>query len=526
MANLRQSGDGYQMVSPSPFSIMEPGADQYGGTWPPDGPGGDQLEDNAGDDDNATTPAPEAVTGPPVNSRPGAFGQPVLTRLSIHDDRLKVWAELPTARHWAGLDIDPPAVTKNGPTDSRGNSRLLFAEHGQKIKFGSFTLIHDGPAAGVCSRLYRVYHSHHSDQIATLESHPTKGSENRVWFTPENHLHYTRQAVPLGLELIKALGITEHGLSHWEIAADAPEVFKVAEFILSAGLHRKHGGRVTETRTGSGQLVRLNVGASTSDRYLNVYSNGPGLSRRNKKYIGDAAARAGVIPPNAPLTLRRLEWNLKPKKIKGSHTFNGEPVTLETLTNPAARLKTFRDHCETGFSFRQPDTKKTVPFFDWEAITANYKKQWGTVNDKRPAKLERITARKSNATYGAKQADKKLMADGREGDYLVEVTRPELERMTRAVLLDPQYLKPLTDTIAGAGCGLPDGLINSIITDHLRNAAGAVGAAIAKRGPELYARAIAAEHNIMPYHKKQVHAARLLPSVNRLADSLVPVNWD
>jgi hypothetical protein len=509
------------MVSPSPYSILEPGGYQYGPTWPAT----DDEATDPGEDDNAPPAAPEAVTGPPVNSRPGAFGQPIITRLSIHDDRLKIWAELPTARHWAGLKVDPPAVIKDGPTDNRGNSRLLSAEHGQKIKFGYFTLIHDGPGPRVCSRLYRVYHSRHSDQIATLESHPTKGRKNLIWFTPDNHLHYTRQAVPLGLELIKTLGITKHGLSHWEIAADAPEVFKAAEFILSAGLHRKHGGKVTETRTGSGQLVRLNVGTSTSDRYLNVYNNGPGLSRRNKQYIADAAARAGVIPPNAPLTLRRLEWNLKTKEVRRLR-FNGEPVTLATLADPAARLEIFRAQCESGFCFRQPGTKTEVPLFNWEAITANYKKQWGTVNDDRPANLERITARKSNATYGAKQAVKKLMTDSRTGDYLTKVTRPELERMTRAVLLNPHYLKPLTDTITGAGCGLPDGLIMSMLTDHLRAASGAVGAAIAKRGPELYARAIAADHNIGPYLKKQIHATRLLPPVNRLADSLTPVNWN
>jgi hypothetical protein len=223
--------------------------------------------------------------------------------------------------------------------------------------------------------------------------------------------------------------------------------------------------------------------------------------------------------------LRRLEWNLKTKEVRRLR-FNGEPVTLATLADPAARLEIFRAQCESGFCFRQPGTKTEVPLFNWEAITANYKKQWGTVNDDRPANLERITARKSNATYGAKQAVKKLMTDSRTGDYLTKVTRPELERMTRAVLLNPHYLKPLTDTITGAGCGLPDGLIMSMLTDHLRAASGAVGAAIAKRGPELYARAIAADHNIGPYLKKQIHATRLLPPVNRLADSLTPVNWN
>lgn len=525
MANLRQSGDGYQMVSPSPFSIIEPGAIQPGPMGPPDGPGDDQPEDNAGGDDNAPKQAPEAASGLPVNSRPGAFGQPVLTRLSIHDDRLKVWAELPTARYWAGLETTPPAVTKNGPTDSRGNSRLLSADAGGKLKFGAFTLIYTGTAPGVCSRSYNVYHRRHSDPVATLQSHPTKGYKNRVWFTLENHLNYTRQAVPLGLELIEALGVTKHGLSHWEIAADAPEVFDVAEHILTAGLHRKHGGKITETRTSSGKLVRLNVGTSTSDHYLNIYGNGPGLSRRNKKYIADAAARADVIPPGSPLTLRRMEWNLKSKEVRRLR-FNGEPVTLETLTNPAARLAIFRAQCESGFCFRQPGTKTEVPFFDWEAITANYQKQWGTGKDDRPAKLERLTARKSNATYGAKQAVKKLIADSRTGDYLTKVTRPELERITRAVLLDPHNLKPLADTIAGAGCGLPDGLITSILTDYLKNASGAVGAALSKRGPELYARAIATEHNIAPYYHRQTYALTCLPPVNRLAETLTPITWN
>jgi hypothetical protein len=518
MANLRQSGEDYQMVSPSPFSILEPGGDRYGPTSP-------ATDDDPGEDDDDPPATPEAVSGPPVNSRPGSFGQPVLTRLSIHDDRIKVWAELPTPRHWAGLEIEPPAVTKNGPADKGGNSRLLVAEAGEKLKIGPFILIHDGPAAGVCSRLYRVHHPGFSDQIATLESHPIKGRKSLIWFTLENHLHYTRQAVPLGLELIKALGVTKHGLSHWEIAADAPEVFKVAEFILSAGLHRKHGGKVAQTRTGSGQLVRLNVGTSTSDRYLNVYSNGPGLNRRNKQYIGDAAARAGVIAPNAPLTLRRLEWNLRTKEIRRLR-FNREPVTLETLANPAARLEIFRAQCETGFFFRQPGSKTAVPFFDWEAITANYKKQWGTVDDDRLNNLERITARKSNATYGAKQAVKKLITDGRTGDYLTETTRPELKRMARAVLLDPRYLKPLVDTIFGAGCGLTDEHLTSILTYHFGAASGAVGAAIAKRGPELYARAISAEHNTDAYLKTQIHKTRLLPDVNRSADSLTPVSWN
>jgi hypothetical protein len=332
------------------------------------------------------------------------------------------------------------------------------------------------------------------------------------------------------VELLDALGTFENGLSEYEIAGDAPEVLEIPKFIQKEKLVKKQG-RFWRVEVGAaGEVKGMKVNKHTSDRCATIYGNGKTLNRRNRQYISDKAVEAGVIAPGAGLTLVRLEFKIKAKEARRLE-YKGQPVTLRTLLDPAARLAIFRGQVESGFVFRFPGSKEDVSFFDWEAIAANYGREFSApLTDDGEAVAAAVrntrTARKSNATYGAKQAIKKLVADSRPGDYLAKVLRPDLERTTKVKLLNPDRLKALKDTLSGAGCGLPDAMLNDLLTAFATDAAERLGEGLARTLPGTVALAIAAEHNVKDYHRRQIHAARLMPEVNRLPETLNPITYD
>jgi hypothetical protein len=542
MTNVPISGDGYQMVGPSPSYFNEPTTPEGSPVSYVYSPG-----DDAGDRDdleNQETPetAPERPKTPPkgqssplickeghfdkspgYNVRRGKWEQPVITRLSLNDDRLKVWADLSDRKKVKDLGGGSRLI------DGQPH-RLLTSEKAEVLTFGKFTLKPEGYGAGLCSRLYIVHHLDHSDPVIKLHTHPQKGRRSLVWFHLENHLNYPRQAVPLGVELLDALGTFENGLSEYEIAGDAPEVLEIPKFIQKEKLVKKQG-RFWRVEVGAaGEVKGMKVNKHTSDRCATIYGNGKTLNRRNRQYISDKAVEAGVIAPGAGLTLVRLEFKIKAKEARRLE-YKGQPVTLRTLLDPAARLAIFRGQVESGFVFRFPGSKEDVSFFDWEAIAANYGREFSApLTDDGEAVAAAVrtprTARKSNATYGAKQAVKKLVADSRPGDYLVKVLRPDLERTTKVKLLNPDRLKALKDTLSGAGCGLPDAMLNDLLTAFATDAAERLGEGLARTIPGTVALAIAAEHNVKDYHRRQIHAARLMPEVNRLPETLTPITYE
>ncbi|OAV44723.1 hypothetical protein A3850_009565 [Lewinella sp. 4G2] len=370
--------------------------------------------------------------------------------------------------------------------------------------------------------MYDVHHKNQSDPVATLMSHPRKGTGRRVWYTMANRLNYTGKAVPLGVELLDALQATADGLSHYEIAADAVALSGAVGFIHTAGLVRKNG-RTWGIK--GNDRNQISIGSSTSAKYATVYGKGKRLNRENKQYQGRAAVAANVVAPEDVSELMRLEWNLKAKAAKALR-YQGKPVTLRTLLDPLARLSILRQQTEAGFTFKYPGRAgAVVPFFNWPAIDAAYRAQNGLSATDPPTpvttKAPRPRARKSTATYGAKQAIRKLTADSRPGDYLAAATRPELQTMTTAALTDPRRIRRLARKLSAAGCGVNDDEVTAILTEWMTaTAAPAVAAAIAPAAPILLARAITAEHDLDHYLGRQYVARRRLPAVHRPPDSL------
>lgn len=491
MANISQSGAGYQMVSPSPpffpllvnlpplnLPVVRP-------SWIREQPEPVRPDRSAAKQTN------------PLNCKEGHFSQPVLTRLSLHWDRIRVWADLPT--------------TKAAPHP------LLLAGEKERLSFGAFTLTPLGYGRGLLGRLYDVYHRNHSDPVITLESHPTKGRRNRFWFNVANRLNYTGDAVKIGLEFLEALGLPDGNLSHLEAAGDSPDWLDVAKFISAneTTISRKNGDYWNK-KISKGEVTGMRIGKTSSARFGNMYRNGNTLNRRNRQYIADKAVDAGVIAPNDGLKLVRFEWNLKPKEVKRLE-YKDAPVTLKTLLDPLALFEIYKSQMDSGFTFRQKATGKDVPFFDWEAIKANYLEQYN-LSDDGAATLKRKsrTARKSSATYGAKQAIKKLTNDSRKGDYLVKSLRPKLERAAKVTFLNDQRLKALTDTISGAGCDVDGELLRQMITAYVSEAAKGFADQLATSLPLTIASTIAREHNVESYLRKQLSELRTLPDVVRL----------
>jgi hypothetical protein len=452
------------------------------------------AQDDDDDDDDVPT-APRALIDT------GEHGQPVLTALSIHDDRLKAWAAIPYTHE------------------------LLTAERVEQVRLGPFTLVPTSHGAGICNRLYDVFHNNESDPVATLMSDPRKGQKNMVWFTPANHHNYDGRAIPLANLLLTKLRPLRHGLSHYEVAGDAPGLINVIQFIHGRKLVRK-GGRTWGIKgTGNAPAQSMYVGSSSSAKYANMYPKGVKLSRENKQYQGRSAVAAGVVEddPYSIKSLMRMEWNLKPAATRLLR-YKGQPVTLRTLVDPLARLSIFKEQTEYAFNFKYPGRcGATVPFFAWDSIETNYRRAWGIPADG-PAMESTIRlprpARKSNSTYGAKQAVRKLIADSRPGDYLAQAIRPALKHHTQTALADPERVRVLCDTLSAAGCGVASDLLTDIVTAWATGAAADAAGRIATAAPGLLAAAISSEHNIYPYLSRQRYLLRRLPPVNRLPDSI------
>lgn len=458
-----------------------------------DEPAAAPVEDDPDAQDETTAPRPLIDTG--------KHGQPILTALSIHDDRLKVWAAVPY------------------------DHKLLTAEGLERINLGPFTLVTTGHGAGICRRLYDVFHANESDPVATLTSHPRKGFKNVVWFTPANHHNYDGRAVALANLLLTELRPLRHGLSHYEVAGDAPGLTNVIQFIHGRKLVRK-GGRTWGIKgTGNAPAQSMYVGSSSSVKYATIYRKGVKLNQGNKQYQGRAAVAAGVVEddPYSIKSLMRLEWNLKPAATRQLE-YKGQPVTVRTLVDPLARLSIFKEQTEYAFNFKYPGRcGAAVPFFDWDVIETNYRRAWGIPADgpsMQPTIRLPRPARKSNSTYGAKQAVRKLTADSRPGDYLAQAIRPALSQHTQTALTDPERVRVLCDTLSAAGCGVASDLLADIVTVWANGAAADAAGTIATAAPGLLAAAISAEHNIDPYLSRQRYLLRRLPPVNRLPDSI------
>lgn len=526
MTKIVIGGAGLQMRGLSPFAFEEPQAPHHPPLSDVNGPGehypplSQQTPETAPEEpDNG----PNRQSSPlnckqghfRSNARRGKLGQPLLTRLSLHDDKIKVWVDFAPG---TGETIDT----------TRPGYQLLNSDKRKTLSFGKFTLVPEGFGAGLCSRLYIVHHSDHSDPVGKLHTHPQRGRKSRGWLHLENHLHYIRQSVSVGIELLDALGTYSDGLSEYEVAGDALEVLEIAKFIHDEKLRRKNKGFCRIEVNGAGTVKGMQVNKPTSDRFARIYSNGTTLNRRNRQYIADGATRAGVIEPGAGKTLARLEFKIKSKEAARLE-YKGKRVTLRTLQDPAARLAIFRGQIETGFVFRFSGSTTDIPFFDWEAIADNYGREFAApLTDDGEAVAATVrkprTARKSNATYGAKQAIRKLVKDSGRGDYLGQVLRPVLEHDVKVTLLQPDRIKALTDTLSGAGCGLPDDMTRELITAFVTDAAGDLAGDLAQSLPRTVARAIAGEHKQSDYLRRQLYIQSQQPQVNRPPETLTSLS--
>lgn len=432
------------------------------------------------------------------------------TQLSITDDRLDGVASLPTS----------------------GKGLLLDAPAGQQLTYGDYTLNPQRRGWKGYSRVYKVHHRHHSDPVATLLTHPNQGRRALCEFNTENHHHYTGDAVQLLVGLLDAVGATGETLTHWEVQTTHPRLLEVAQYINGNQLKRK-GGREWGVEVGDGGAVKgMRVGRSKSPRSFNMYANGKDLSRRNRRYITARTVADGVATPDQEKQLTRLELHIKSREFKGlTYTdANGteQPVTVRSLLSHSVRLAVFRRQIETAFTFRKrtgKDKYATAQFFDWQAIEQHYDALHSLTGTKgattRTTALRRnIYARKAGSTFGAKQTIKKLTQDGRAGDYLPKATRPDLEQFARRALLQPDRLKSLTDTLAAVGCEVSSELVLAIVAAHLSNAAGDVADKLSHEAPQIIARAVAVEHGVTDYYRKQLHPAYALPSVRRPRESV------
>ena len=455
-----------------------------------------------------------------------------ITRLSLTDDRLDVLATLPTG------PLDSPHGSHASPYNRPGT--IYRSPEGQPLTFGPYTLQPARYGRGWYRRLYAVYHRQHSDPVATLSTHPKDGPAGRCEIHVENHLHYTGEAVGLLIGLLDEIGATEEEIKHWEIQATSPRLSEIPDYIDANQLTRRNGGK-WHTRNYRDHNGRVNdgmhVGVSSSARYAVLYHNGKELDRRNRLYIARRTEADGVSTPNQVKQLARLEWNLRGKEVRRltytDKDGNEQPVTVRSLVDPAVRLAVYRAQIETGFVFRKrigKDRYAVAQFFDWQQIEPHYLEnkrcrvagtgQATAAPSATTVTRERIHARKSNATYGAKQTVKKLLHDGRKGDYLALALRPHIERTSRAAMLRPDRLQALTDTLAGAGCEVPPQLVTELLRAFAEDAAAVVADQLSHAVPEATARAVAEEHGITDYLRRQLHPARALPAVQRLPSSV------
>ncbi len=540
MAKIVHRGESLQCVGYSPYFITEPGPDGQqpadpgkGFTRTPDGPNEDQADPSP----HATPAGPATAAGGPQTVGRGASSQLNCKEGHLpphgHSQALPPAAETSTLPPF--VPIDRLSLTDDRldgiaclPTDGE----LFTATENKSLRFGPFHLVPQRRGRGYYRRLFLVYHANHSDPVAKVRTHPDDGG-NRMTFHVENHLHYTGEAVGILIELLDEIGATNDALTHYEVAADSPRWLEVANYIEENMLTRKNRGHWQLEKRDGKAIKGMRVGKPTSERYAAMYSNGAGLDRRNRHYIARKAERVGVIAPGEQNELVRLEWNLRSKEVRrltylDAGTGETRPLTLRSLQDPAVRLAVFRKQMDTGFVFRKRtgrDRYDTPRFFDWEAITDHYLTTYdpaanGPVAAPMNVTRQPVTARKSNAAYGAKQAVSKLTKDGRPGDYLVKSLAPVIRGRATDVLLHPHRLQELADTLEGAGCEVPTGLLTEIVAAWVGAGVSDLAGDLARSLPTDVARIITAEHSIQPYYSKKRKAARFLPPVDRLPETL------
>ena len=500
---------------------------------PDEGESGEDLEEI---DPPAPTPVPPAagavvslnckqVQPPPLPPfRP-------LDRLSLTDDRLDGIAFLPTG--------SSPATGRQSDRQrpAPASAPLMDAPAGQPLTYGPYTLHPQPRGRGWYSRVYSVHHRNQSDPVATLSTHPYEGRRTKCAFHVENHRHYTGDGVQLLVGLLDAIGATGETLTHWEIQTTHPRLLEVPRYIHTNQLKRM-GGRTWGVEVGDGGAVKgMRVGRQASPRSFNIYRNGKDLDRRNRQYITARTVADGVATPGQEKDLTRLELHVKGREFKGltytDASGTEQPVTVRSLLNPSVRLAVFRRQIETAFVFRKrtgKDRYAAARFFDWESIEAHYYRSSGITGANDPAKRTKarrrsIYARRAVSTFGAKQTVKQLTRDGRGGDYLPQALRPELEQTARRTLLSPDRLKALTDTLAAIGCGVDEELVQAVITAHLTDAAAELADQLSRTVPEATARAVAKEHHVTDYYRKQIDPARALPAVQRPPTSVKHLKW-
>lgn len=466
----------------------------------------------------------------------GHFAQPIIRKLAIVYDRIDWWVNLLPEKEKGKVSV---ATTADGFDDAKQpiGQQLYNLRPGRSFAAGQFHFRPSSYCPGICQRMYFVRHSSFSDPILRIRMHPKKGRPGRAYIHVEDFVVYAIGGLALVADFVDALNPYAQGLSMIEVKGLSNELHLISTWIKKAKAVKKNAQSSSvkigkAKRNSKGDIVidetqpplEMKVGSGTSSRRFTIYHCGPGLVRRNKAFIGNTAMAAGIECPNGNFkNLFAIEARLKGKEANRLSWTNeaGELVELKTirdLTGPNVAKGIFRKQIETGFNFRMQGKRgKTIPFFDWDAIGAT--------------DLVQRTTRKSNGAYSAKQAVKRLLLDGRKGDYLrqgIEVdTLPliaehisdsgqelALEIINNGKineLLKINGGQQLQDLYAATITQITQNGLKDWISDTSTN----LTEDIASMMPDLIARRIAAEFEVANFYSKTTGKAACLPEVDR-----------